>query len=99
MRNYSEGLAEKYIAIGEAIGEARGATKGEALGEAMGIISTARDLGADDAYIVDKLVSFLGITEAEAKKYLTVQQPSPQAAKSNRVTRLRPIDGRNRPQR
>lgn len=93
MRNYSDGLAEKYIAIGEAIGEARGASKGEALGEAMGIISTARDLGASDAYIIDKLMSFLGISEAEAKKYVAVQ-PTPKT--SERVAHLRPLDGRGR---
>lgn len=84
-------LAERYIAIGKAIGEERGVSRGEKLGEAMGIISTARDLGADDAYIVDKLMSFLGITEKEARNYIAVHE-SPDGPR--RTRRLRPIDGR-----
>lgn len=91
MRNYSDGLAEKYIAIGEAIGEARGASKGEALGEAMGIISTARDLGASDTYIVDKLMSFLGISETEARAYLA-DEHSPRSMR--RVTHLHALGRR-----
>lgn len=93
MRNHSEGLAEKYIAIGEAIGEARGVTMGEAVGEAAGIISTARDFGASDAYIIDKLMSFLGISEAEAKKYIEVQSQAT-SARYEKVTPLRPRDSR-----
>ena len=90
MRRDGEGLAERYISIGKAIGEEHGMMRGEQLGEALGIISTARDLGASDAYIVDKLMSFLGITEKEARKYLSVHE-TPRSSK--RTPRLRPLDG------
>lgn len=85
MRTHTDGNAERYISIGENIGESRGLSKGEAAGIAMGIISTARDLGAPDAYIIDRLMKMLEIPEEEAKQYVATNSSGMQRTHEDRL--------------